>query len=146
MEGPEPLRSRGHGSLCLFPCAASQQGGRGQRVQVNASYLISIIHDVAGNLTTFVSYQPYLCFLAFLSLFSLDAGHQQMISMWQTLHIDMKSLLSWQYFMKDFTQIRSWNINMVSLIISLHSPLISVFTRINLANFVTYAKLILTAT
>lgn len=67
-------------------------------------------------------------FLAFLSLFSLDAGHQQLISMWQTLHIDMKSLLSWQYFMKDFTQIRSWNINMVSMIISLHSPLFSVFT------------------
>lgn len=52
-------------------------------------------------------------FLAFLPLFSLDAGHQQMISMWQILHIDMKSLLSWQYFMKVFTQIRSWNINMV---------------------------------
>lgn len=59
------------------------------------------------------------CFLiiaphAFLPSSSLDAGHQQMISMWQRLHIDMKSLLSWQYLMKDFSQIRSWNITMVS--------------------------------
>lgn len=128
VEGPEPLGSRGHGSFCLFPCTSSQQGGCGQCVEVNASYLISIVHTVASNLTTVVSYQLYLYFLAFLSLFSLDAGHQQMISMWQTLHIDMKSLLSWQYFMKDFTQIRSWNINMVNIIISLHSPLFSVFT------------------
>lgn len=38
-----------------------------------------------------------------------------MVSMWQKLHVDLKSLLSWQYLMKDFTQIRSWNINMVRL-------------------------------
>lgn len=47
-------------------------------------------------------------------LSSLDAAHQQMVSMWQLLHIDMKSLLSWQYLMRDFTQIHSWNITMVS--------------------------------
>uniref|UniRef100_A0A674P4F0 Plectin b n=1 Tax=Takifugu rubripes TaxID=31033 RepID=A0A674P4F0_TAKRU len=63
---------------------------------------------------------PSVCFLvppinkeAVDSVSSLDAGHQQMISMWQTLHINVKSLLSWQYFMKDFTQIHSWNINML---------------------------------
>lgn len=50
-----------------------------------------------------------------LSSPSLDAGHQQMVSMWQKLHVDLKSLLSWQYLMKDFTQIRSWNITMVRL-------------------------------
>lgn len=55
------------------------------------------------------------CDLAFLSSSSLDAGHQQMVSMWQRLHIDMKSLLSWQYLMRDFSQIRSWNIMMVSM-------------------------------
>lgn len=55
---------------------------------------------------------------AYPSYSSLDAGHQQMVSMWQRLHIDMKSLLSWQYLMKDFTQIRSWNITMVSI----HTP------------------------
>lgn len=129
VEGPKPLRSRGHRSLCLFPGTASQQGGRGQRVEVNASYMISILHNVAGNLTTVVSYRSNNSyFLAFPSLFSLDSGHQQMVSMWQTLHIDMKSLLSWQYFMKDFTQIRTWNINMVSMIISLPKSLLSVFT------------------
>lgn len=53
--------------------------------------------------------------LAFLFSSSLDAGHQQMVSMWQSLHIDVKSLLSWQYLMKDFSQIRSWNITMVGV-------------------------------
>lgn len=90
----------------------------------------------------FISY-----FLAFLPLFSLDADHQQMISMWQTLHIDMKSLLSWQYFMKDFTQIRSWNINMVSVIVFFCKVL---YLRLCLINtiFATYgnAELKFTAT
>ncbi|XP_030605319.1 plectin-like isoform X2 [Archocentrus centrarchus] len=60
---------------------------------------------------------PSVCFIvppvnkeAVDSVSSLDAGHQQMVSMWQMLHIDMKSLLSWQYLMRDYTQIRSWNI------------------------------------
>lgn len=66
------------------------------------------------------------CFLAFFVLLSLDASQQQMISMWQTLHIDVKSLLSWQYLMKDITQIRSWNINMVSVLISMQSPEFSI--------------------
>uniref|UniRef100_A0A4W6EBW1 Plectin b n=1 Tax=Lates calcarifer TaxID=8187 RepID=A0A4W6EBW1_LATCA len=63
---------------------------------------------------------PSVCFIvppvnkeAVDSVSSLDAGHQQMVSMWQMLHIDMKSLLSWQYLMRDFTQIRSWNITML---------------------------------
>lgn len=46
-----------------------------------------------------------------------------MVSMWQRLHIDMKSLLSWQYLMKDFTLIRSWNITMVGM--SKHTVFIS---------------------
>ncbi|XP_019946820.2 plectin isoform X8 [Paralichthys olivaceus] len=60
---------------------------------------------------------PSVCFMvppvnkeAVDSVSSLDGGHQQMVSMWQILHVDMKSLLSWQYLMRDFTQIRSWNI------------------------------------
>ncbi|XP_041844494.1 plectin isoform X9 [Melanotaenia boesemani] len=63
---------------------------------------------------------PSVCFIvppvnkeAVDSVSSLDAGHQQMVSMWQILHINMKSLLSWQYLMKDYTQIRSWNITML---------------------------------
>ncbi|XP_068999461.1 plectin isoform X4 [Embiotoca jacksoni] len=60
---------------------------------------------------------PSVCFMvppvnkeAVDSVSSLEGGHQQMVSMWQMLHTNMKSLLSWQYLMKDFTQIRSWNI------------------------------------
>ncbi|XP_019748594.1 plectin-like isoform X3 [Hippocampus comes] len=63
---------------------------------------------------------PSVCFLvppvnkdAMDSVSSLETGHQQMVSMWQTLYINMKSLLSWQYLMRDFTQIRSWNITML---------------------------------
>eukprot|EP00064_Thunnus_orientalis_P001247 superscaffoldBa00000083_g1249 len=63
---------------------------------------------------------PSVCFIvppvnkeAVDSVSSLDGGYQQMVSMWQTLHIDMKSLLSWQYLMRDFTQIRSWNITIL---------------------------------
>ncbi|XP_051920528.1 plectin isoform X25 [Hippocampus zosterae] len=63
---------------------------------------------------------PSICFLvppvnkdAMDSVSSLETGHQQMVSMWQTLYINMKSLLSWQYLMRDFTQIRSWNITML---------------------------------
>uniref|UniRef100_A0A668UVL6 Plectin b n=1 Tax=Oreochromis aureus TaxID=47969 RepID=A0A668UVL6_OREAU len=63
---------------------------------------------------------PSVCFIvppvnkeAVDSVSSLDAGHQEMVSMWQMLHINMKSLLSWQYLMRDFTQIRSWNITML---------------------------------
>ncbi|KAM6910391.1 plectin isoform 2-T2 [Xenentodon cancila] len=63
---------------------------------------------------------PSVCFIvppvnkdAVDSVSSLDTGHQQLVSMWQMLHINMKSLLSWQYLMKEFTQIRSWNITML---------------------------------
>ncbi|XP_031731960.1 plectin isoform X5 [Anarrhichthys ocellatus] len=63
---------------------------------------------------------PSVCFMvppvnkeAVDSVSSLDSGYQQTVSMWQTLHIDMKSLLSWQYLMRDFTHIRSWNITML---------------------------------
>ncbi|KAM9852487.1 plectin-like [Aulostomus maculatus] len=63
---------------------------------------------------------PSVCFIvppvnkeAMDSVSSLDMSHQQMVIMWQKVHIDMKSLLSWQYLMRDFTQIRSWNITML---------------------------------
>ncbi|KAF6739871.1 Plectin [Oryzias melastigma] len=59
---------------------------------------------------------PSVCFIvppvnkeALDSVSSLDSNHQQMLTMWQMFHVNMKSLLSWQYLMKDFTQIRSWN-------------------------------------
>ncbi|XP_059195504.1 plectin-like [Centropristis striata] len=63
---------------------------------------------------------PSVCFMvppvnkeAVDGVSSLDTGYQQMVTLWQTLHINMKSLLSWQYLMRDFTQIRSWNISML---------------------------------
>lgn len=31
------------------------------------------------------------------------------MALWQTLHLDMKVLLSWQYLMRDIQQINSWN-------------------------------------
>ncbi|XP_062321017.1 plectin isoform X13 [Osmerus eperlanus] len=62
---------------------------------------------------------PSVCFLvppvnkeAVDSVSNLDGSYQQMLVFWQTLHVDMKSLLSWQYLMRDIQQIRSWNITM----------------------------------
>lgn len=34
--------------------------------------------------------------------------------MWQALFVDMKSLLSWQYLMRDIHIINSWNVTMVT--------------------------------
>ncbi|XP_052435292.1 plectin isoform X6 [Carassius gibelio] len=60
---------------------------------------------------------PSICFLvppvnkeAVESVSSLDAGQQQTQALWQKLHADLRSLLSWQYLMKDIHLIRSWNI------------------------------------
>ncbi|CAJ1061993.1 plectin isoform X13 [Xyrichtys novacula] len=63
---------------------------------------------------------PSVCFMvppvnkeAVDSVSSLDTNYQQMVTLWQRLHIDMKSLLSWQYLMRDFQQINTWNITML---------------------------------
>ena len=37
-----------------------------------------------------------------------------MLILWQRMHVDMKSMLSWQYLTRDITQIRTWNITMVN--------------------------------
>ncbi|CDQ75539.1 unnamed protein product [Oncorhynchus mykiss] len=62
---------------------------------------------------------PSVCFLvppvnkeAMDSVSSLDSGHQSMLILWQRMHVDMKSMLSWQYLTRDITQIRNWNITM----------------------------------
>eukprot|EP00063_Salmo_salar_P080960 XP_014055795.1 PREDICTED: plectin-like [Salmo salar] len=62
---------------------------------------------------------PSVCFLvppvnkeAVDSVSSLDSGHQSMLILWQRMHVDMKSMLSWQYLTRDITQIRTWNITM----------------------------------
>ncbi|XP_035387106.1 plectin isoform X6 [Electrophorus electricus] len=63
---------------------------------------------------------PSVCFLvppvnkeALESVSNLDTGLQQMSTLWQKLHADMKGLLSWQYLMKDIQFIRTWNITML---------------------------------
>ncbi|KAM9512208.1 plectin-like isoform 3-T3 [Salvelinus alpinus] len=62
---------------------------------------------------------PSVCFLvppvnkeAMDTVSSLDSGHQSMMILWQRMHVDMKSMLSWQYLTRDITQIRTWNITM----------------------------------
>ncbi|XP_051520381.1 plectin a isoform X2 [Myxocyprinus asiaticus] len=39
----------------------------------------------------------------------LDASLQGLMVLWQRLHVDMKSLLSWQYLMRHIQLINSWN-------------------------------------
>ncbi|XP_012779576.2 plectin a isoform X9 [Maylandia zebra] len=62
---------------------------------------------------------PSICFLipptnrdAVNSVAGLDGNLQRLQNMWQTLFVDMKSLLSWQYLMRDIHIIKSWNISM----------------------------------
>lgn len=43
----------------------------------------------------------------------LDGNLQKLQVMWQNMFVDMKSLLSWQYLMRDIQVIRSWNVAMV---------------------------------
>ncbi|KAF4087942.1 hypothetical protein AMELA_G00077330 [Ameiurus melas] len=63
---------------------------------------------------------PSVCFIvppvnkeAVESVSYLDTSLQQMTILWQRLHGDMKSLLSWQYLMRDIQLIRSWNITIL---------------------------------
>ncbi|XP_056153839.1 plectin a isoform X2 [Lampris incognitus] len=42
----------------------------------------------------------------------LDGNLQRLLMLWQTMNVDMKSLLSWQYLMRDIHIINSWNITM----------------------------------
>ncbi|KAM4630364.1 plectin a isoform 2-T2 [Polymixia lowei] len=62
---------------------------------------------------------PSICFLvpptnkeAMNSVAGLDGNLQRLLTMWQTMHVDMKSLLSWQYLMRDIHIIKTWNITM----------------------------------
>ncbi|KAJ3608930.1 hypothetical protein NHX12_023458, partial [Muraenolepis orangiensis] len=55
---------------------------------------------------------PSICFL--VPPTNKEAVHSVagMLTMWQTMHVDMKSLLSWQYLMRDIHIINTWNITM----------------------------------
>ncbi|XP_044190794.1 plectin a isoform X8 [Thunnus albacares] len=62
---------------------------------------------------------PSICFLvpptnkdAVNSVAGLDGNLQRLQTMWQTMFVDMKSMLSWQYLMRDIHIINTWNITM----------------------------------
>ncbi|XP_071356207.1 plectin a isoform X2 [Trachinotus anak] len=62
---------------------------------------------------------PSICFLvpptnkdAVNSVAGLDGNLQRLQTIWQTMFVDMKSMLSWQYLMRDIHIIKSWNITM----------------------------------
>uniref|UniRef100_A0A7N6F9T0 Plectin n=1 Tax=Anabas testudineus TaxID=64144 RepID=A0A7N6F9T0_ANATE len=62
---------------------------------------------------------PSICFLvpptnkdAVNSVAGLDGNLQRLQTMWQTMFVDMKSMLSWQYLMRDIHIIKTWNITM----------------------------------
>ncbi|XP_019910984.2 plectin a isoform X1 [Esox lucius] len=62
---------------------------------------------------------PSICFLvpptnkeAVSSVSGLDSSHQDLLVLWRRLHIDMKSLMSWQYLMRNINLINTWNITM----------------------------------
>ncbi|XP_042362490.1 LOW QUALITY PROTEIN: plectin a [Plectropomus leopardus] len=62
---------------------------------------------------------PSVCFLvpptnkdAVNGVAGLDGNLQRLQSMWQTMFVDLKSLLSWQYLMRDVHIIKTWNVTM----------------------------------
>ncbi|XP_043363129.1 plectin isoform X5 [Dermochelys coriacea] len=62
---------------------------------------------------------PSVCFLvpppnreALDAVSRLDVSHQHVVTLWHQLHVDMKSLLSWQYLVRDIQQIQSWSLLM----------------------------------
>uniref|UniRef100_A0A3B3I6S7 Plectin n=1 Tax=Oryzias latipes TaxID=8090 RepID=A0A3B3I6S7_ORYLA len=62
---------------------------------------------------------PSICFLvpptnkdAVNSVAGLDGNLQRLHAMWQTMFVDLKSLLSWQYLMRDIHIINTWNVSM----------------------------------
>ncbi|XP_068615270.1 plectin-like [Brachionichthys hirsutus] len=62
---------------------------------------------------------PSICFLvpptnkeAVNSVAGLDGNLQRLQAKWQTMCVDLKSLLSWQYLMRDIHVIKTWNITM----------------------------------
>ncbi|XP_029298758.1 plectin a isoform X2 [Cottoperca gobio] len=62
---------------------------------------------------------PSICFLvpptnkdAVNSVAGLDGNLQRLQVMWQTMFVDMKSMLSWQYLMRDIHIIKTWNVTM----------------------------------
>ncbi|XP_043994366.1 plectin a isoform X4 [Gambusia affinis] len=62
---------------------------------------------------------PSVCFLvpptnkdAVNGVAGLDGNLQRLLAMWQTMFVDLKSLLSWQYLMRDVHIINSWNVTM----------------------------------
>ncbi|XP_057683654.1 plectin a isoform X4 [Corythoichthys intestinalis] len=62
---------------------------------------------------------PSICFLvpptnkdAVNSVAGLDGNLQKLHTMWQSLFVDLRSLLSWQYLMRDIHIIKTWNISM----------------------------------
>ncbi|XP_067146147.1 plectin [Apteryx mantelli] len=59
---------------------------------------------------------PSVCFVvpppnreALDAVHRLEATHQHLLTLWHQLHVDMKSLLSWQYLIRDIQQIQSWS-------------------------------------
>uniref|UniRef100_A0A8D3BXR0 Plectin n=1 Tax=Scophthalmus maximus TaxID=52904 RepID=A0A8D3BXR0_SCOMX len=62
---------------------------------------------------------PSICFLvpptnkdAVNSIAGLDGNLQRLQATWQTMSVDMRSLMSWQYLMRDIHIIKTWNVTM----------------------------------
>ncbi|KAM3841395.1 plectin isoform 15-T15 [Vipera latastei] len=63
------------------------------------------------------SLTPSICFLipppnkeALEAVGRLETVHQKLLGTWHQLHINMKSLLSWQYLQREIQQIQSWSL------------------------------------
>uniref|UniRef100_A0A8C0GW22 Plectin n=1 Tax=Chelonoidis abingdonii TaxID=106734 RepID=A0A8C0GW22_CHEAB len=62
------------------------------------------------------SNQPCRLSSLVLALPRLDVSHQHVVTLWHQLHVDMKSLLAWQYLVRDIQQIQSWSVLMFRML------------------------------
>ncbi|KAJ6661540.1 hypothetical protein lerEdw1_014450 [Lerista edwardsae] len=63
------------------------------------------------------SVMPSVCFVvpppnkeALDAVSRLDATHQSLLTLWHQLHVDLKSLLSWQHLQRSVQQIQAWSL------------------------------------
>lgn len=50
--------------------------------------------------------------------YRVEQLYQKVMSLWHQLHVNMKSLVSWNYLRKDITLVQSWNLEKVTMQIS----------------------------
>lgn len=107
MEGHQSHRQRGHGPIRVLHCSASQPGGCQHGCQVRI--------DRTRKIKPFLAY--FLSLFICVSVCRAEQLYQKVMSLWHQLHVNMKSVVSWNYLQKDIRTISEWNLDTVRFIL-----------------------------